>query len=226
MAKSLAAEVKMQVQAILKDRYPASYRQFKLKCKSWSTGGSVDIFWTDGPSENAIKNLFARLNVEHIISIGTERRYSVTFITRVAEEYCQCKGCEMPTIITLSDGSAWMDNDYSKKIPYREIFNAMQKLSEDDLHTLAYRLHMVNEKLTPVRTYIVRRRDYSHGKYPHLAIAREKSYTTYVRKLFRVRRRISENWVEVVEGDSMRHIHNVYELDKHVALVQQFEGAF
>jgi hypothetical protein len=219
MAKSLAAEVKTQVQAILKARYPESYKQFKLKCKSWSTGGSVDIFWTDGPSENTIKQLFVHLNAEHIISIGTERRYSVAFITRVAEEYCQCKGCEMPTVAIHSDGSAWMDNDYSKNIPYREIFREMQKLSEDDLHTLAYRLHMVNDKFTPVRTYIVRRRDYSHGKYPLLAIAREKSYTSYVRSIFRVRRRINENWVEVVEGTSIRYINNIHELD-------QLEGAY
>lgn len=214
MAKTLAAEIKIQVVAILKARYPECYRSFKIRSESWPTGGSVDIAWIDGPVENDVDKHLKALKTS--IMICTNRKYSEGFIRRVAQEYTSVKGCEMPVINILADGTAWMENDYSKDTPYKSIFKEMQRLSEQELEVLAYRLHPINGVLTPVRTYIVRRRDYSHGKYPGYAIAREKSYTNYVRSLFVVRRRISENWVEVVEATSRCRCPSVSMMDEYM----------
>lgn len=217
MAKSLMAEIKAEIVTILKQRYPDFYRQFRFKTRSWSTGGDVEIIWTDGPAYNTLQELCIQYKNHFTLT----RKYSQAFIERVATEYCQCKGCEIPSIIPFSDGSYWLDVDHSKDIPYKEIVLEMRKLDEKELPTLAYRPCMIGGERTPERAWIVRRKDYSHGKYPHLAIAREHSYTSYERKLFKVRRRINENWVEVVQYTSLALIDNIYELDARIAFWKQ-----
>lgn len=216
MAKSYTIEVKQQVIARIKQHYPDYYKAFRFKSDTWSTGGSVDITWTDGPSEEAIDKLLKPIKEHTTIMLCTHRKYSHGFIHRVAQEYTSVKPCEMPGIVMMSDGTCWMDNDYTKDIPYKAIFTEMQRLDEHDVPTLAYRLYLINDVLTPVRTRIVRRMDYSYGEYPEYAIAREHSYTRYERKMFRVRRRINERWVEVVEFTSLGYADSVWDIKAHL----------
>jgi hypothetical protein len=216
MAKSLVAEIKSQVIALLKTAYPDRYKTFTFKTERWSTGGSVDVTWVDGPAETEVDKHLKTINTS--IMICTHRKYSESFIHHIAEEYTSVKGCEMPTIEVRGDGTTWFAHDYTRTLPIKEIVLEMRRLDENELATLAYRLHMVNNVFVPVRTWIVRRRDYSHGKYPEYAVAREKSYCQYVRSLFRVRRRINENWVEVVEDTSLFHVRSLFDLDEHVRL--------
>jgi hypothetical protein len=219
--KSLAAEKKAEISALLKNVYPTSYKQFKLKCKSWSTGGSVDIDWTDGPAYDTIMSLVKTLKEKTIILIGCNRHYSQAFLTKVLEEYCAAARCEIPSLIPMSDGTYWTDNDYSKDIPYRDIWLQIRALSAEDLPALAYYPYNITgidgkQKQIICRTYVVRRRDFSHGKYPELAICSEKTYTRYQRKIFRVRKRINDNWVEIAEATSLTYSDTIYEMDQTI----------
>ncbi len=216
MAKSLVAEIKAQVVALLKATYPDRYKAFRFKSERWSTGGAIDIIWTDGPAETDVDRHLKAINTS--IMLCTDRKYSESFIRRVAQEYTSVKGCEIPEIEVYADGTAWLAHDYTRTLPLAEIVLEMKRLEENDLATLAYRLHPVNGEFVPVRTWIVRRRDYSHGKYPEYAIAREKSYCQYHRSIFRVRRRINENWVEVVESTSLCYARSTFELDNYMHL--------
>lgn len=216
MAKSHVVEVKEQVIATLKQHYPDRYKAFKFKTDRWSTGGAIDITWIDGPAETDVDKRLASLKAHTGIMIQTHRKYSHGFIHRVAQEYTSVKGCEMPGIVTFQDGTCWLDNDYSKDIPYKALFAEMQRIDGNDIPTLAYRLYLINDVWTPIKTRVVRRLDYSHCTHPDYAVVREHSYKHPERKLFKVRRRINRRWVEVVEFTSLRHADSAIDVELHL----------
>lgn len=113
------ADTAKLVRKVLKDACPAI--KFSVRSKSYSGGASMDISWTDGPTEADIKSLVGRfegssfdgmedlksyhtseLNGEQVHfgadSIGCNRRYSVAFLQRRAEGVAKDWGKPVPEI--------------------------------------------------------------------------------------------------------------------------------
>lgn len=104
---TLAGEAKKEVFARLKEHYPDFYKHFKLRTESWSTGGSVEVRWIDGPSRDEIKALLEPIRQHYsIISISPERDFTELFLTRIAREVCRKNGWELPKIDVAEDGRA------------------------------------------------------------------------------------------------------------------------
>jgi hypothetical protein len=218
---SLASEQKVLVQERLKQAFPDRYSLFRLKAVSWAGGGEVRITWTDGPSYDTVEQLLAPLKEQSSRYISPERHYSPGFLTRVATEYCQCKNVPLPGIRQSDDGNAYLDHLMDIQLE-RAIRRELARLDERDIPTLAYRLHLIGDEYQPVQSCVVRRRDYSHGRYPELAIIRVRSYTQYLRALGYVRRRINDDWVEVVDGVYGPFMDHVWDLESHVAWCKQY----
>src|SRR5579884_2233507 len=134
--RSLAAEMKAQIWNELKSRYPESHRQFKLTCKSWSTGGSVDIEWIDGPAYEEVARVVAPFKERTIILISTQRRYSLPFLEAVATKYCQAKKCVMPTLLQNANGTAGIAPATRTEL-LRGIYECARKMSADELQNSA-----------------------------------------------------------------------------------------
>jgi len=206
--KTLAAEIKDQVKARLKLYYPDV--PFKLKSDSWSTGGSVDVKWVDGPSHHDVSNTLRGIGDGTIIHVQCERYHSAKFLSKVATEYCLCLECDPPAIVEDEDGYAHMDRRFDIMIA-RKIYEQCQRLKESDIATLAYKRHQGTGLVE--RSCVVRRYDYSHGKYPEYAIVRDNSYKGWERKLYYVRERINDNWVYIVQWSSIAYMDNALALE-------------
>lgn len=113
------ADTAKLVRAVLKENCPAI--KFSVRSKSYSGGASIDISWTDGPTEadvNALvgrfegstfdgmidlkSSVYGELNGEKVHfgadSIGCNRRYSAAFLRRRAEGVAKEWGKSVPEI--------------------------------------------------------------------------------------------------------------------------------
>jgi hypothetical protein len=196
---SLAAEIKQQVLVLLKQQYPETFKQFRLKCQSYSTGGSVDIIWVDGPSWEKVRQVLAHLASQTIIHLNAERRYTEHFLQHIATRYSQAQGGEIPTIQVSSEGyasvSISVDNATS-----RAIYGCANGLDVADLDDLAFRLESDGSLQ---RTSLILKQDYSEGDFAEYALIGRQGYAKMSGPnvwfdIFRVVKRLGPHRVKVV----------------------------
>jgi hypothetical protein len=198
---SLAAEIKQKVLALLKQQYPETFKQFKLKCQSYSTGGAVDIIWIDGPSWEKVRQILAPLAGQTIIHLNAERRYTEHFLQHIATRYSQAKGEEAPAIQVSDEGYASIaisvDNATS-----RAIHGCAIGLDVADLDDLAFKLESDG---SIQRTSLILKQDYSEGDFAEYALIGRQGYAKMSGPnvwfdIFTVVKRLGPHRVKVIPG--------------------------
>jgi hypothetical protein len=218
MAQSFVGEIKSRIVALLKDRWPDV--TFTYKCRRWRTGGEVEVIWTDGPPAARARALLRTLHADEQLSLT--RKFSYEFVIRIAKEYTVVQHCAMPEVDTFEDGTCWLYTDPARpEIPYEKIFKEMQTLDGNEIETLAYRPHLINGVWTPVRSYVLKKRDFSRGQHEQYAIVLQRSYNLDRRCFIHVRRRINENWVEVVDGTGGGYCYTQEKFEYIVSLLDE-----
>ena len=121
------------MRAELKAAFPGV--KFSVRSSLFSMGSSIDVKWTDGPTQKAVDvivNGFAacsfdgrddstHYNGPMVIGgrrmdsgakyVGTERRYSLAFFSAVAAHVASTYGDAVPEIKLESDGAAYIPNN-------------------------------------------------------------------------------------------------------------------
>ena len=170
MTQHLVTEIKQQVLDVLKYRYPQTYKHFRLKCRRWSTGGSIDVLWTDGSAEHEVSNHLASFKDATIISVLTERSYSYHFLHTVTLRYCEARGCAIPTV----EGSdkAYIKHDTPDITIKWDIYKHAAQIDARDLEDIAF----VKDENTVRMTSLTLKQDYGKGLHKDYAIIGRQGY--------------------------------------------------
>jgi len=88
-----------EVRKVLKAEYPNA--KFSVRVKRFSMGSSVDIIWTDGPTETEVANKTAHLKGGEYLNeyIGTHRRISRAVMIAAAEACARRYNVPVPEVL-------------------------------------------------------------------------------------------------------------------------------
>lgn len=90
-----------EIRKVLRARYPGI--KFSVRAKRFASGSSVDVSWTDGPTEREVGKVTAHLkgytNGFYNEYIGTDRRVSHEVMEAAAKAAAEYYGIEMPKIV-------------------------------------------------------------------------------------------------------------------------------
>lgn len=209
---SLGARWAAQVRGVLRAYLPTFHPQ-SVRGVTFSQGAEVVIrYWDDIPQEridDVVASATYRKEIEGGASIRTVRLFSPGYLERVACAYC--KGLEYPTprILTMADGSAYVETRFlppdARRGPHpielsEEIHRWARQLDAGDIEDLAFSYsssyHLVE------RNDLERKRDWSRGKYHDFAVISQGGYAKMGRafdhyEIVRVWQRLSPSFVRV-----------------------------
>lgn len=86
------------VRQVLKSEYPSV--KFSVRVKRFSGGSSVDVSWTDGPTEREVADKTAHLKGGEYLNeyIGTRRTVTYAVMAAAAEACARHYGVDMPEV--------------------------------------------------------------------------------------------------------------------------------
>jgi hypothetical protein len=91
----------------LKSKFPET--KFKIVSSRYSMGESIDIEWTDGPSNYEVKKLSNQFHDGKTSFVGIERRYSVEKYTEALKYITDNWGVRIPEVL-LSNGNPYISD--------------------------------------------------------------------------------------------------------------------
>lgn len=74
MTKSTHAKAASEIRKILKKEFPKT--KFRVKSSSYSMGSSVDVYWIDGPTTDAVQSLISQFQYGHFDGMTDMYEYS------------------------------------------------------------------------------------------------------------------------------------------------------
>ena len=74
MTKSTHAKAASEIRKILKREFPKT--KFKVISQSYSMGSSVDVYWFDGPTKDAVQSLISQFQYGHFDGMTDMYEYS------------------------------------------------------------------------------------------------------------------------------------------------------
>jgi len=157
---------------LLESRFPGEV--FSAAPARSQHGGRIVIDWEDGlPAVQVIDALWPlEQHYQGSIAFRAERRYSRSFLERVAAAYCRC--CSLPVPRVLEHGRPRLvPTRLGTRRVDREISGWCERVAEGALSSLAFRR---DEQGHVWQSRLVLKKDYSAGMYAHLAVIGRPGY--------------------------------------------------
>lgn len=87
--------------------------KFSVRSSAFSGGTSVDISWTDGPTEKAVERAIRKISqISLAMFITCNRAYSVEFVAKCAAKEAKSQKRETPEVSNVSHLSApWINTN-------------------------------------------------------------------------------------------------------------------